>query len=160
MAASGECFTKAKVNKHKIKDVAPRNSLKSCGIEDISAWEVPGSVSPGERESQGAWVPGSLSPMERESRGAGVLGSVSNGERESRGEFNTIQPHLLLQCLLDLQMNPNLVLWIRACLCDRPLRVGVRVDPLSVRTGGGSLSDCTVLPYRSVMSKHNWTHSR
>ena len=29
----------------------------------------------------------------------------------------------------------------------------MRVDPLSVRTGGGSLSECTVLPDGSVMSK-------
>ena len=60
--------------------------------------------------------------------------------------FNTIQPHLLIQRLLDLQVNLTLVLWIRAFLCDRPQRVCVRVDPLSVRTGGGSLSKCTVLP--------------
>ena len=49
--------------------------------------------------------------------------------------FNTIQPHLLIQRLLDLQVNPTLVLWIRAFLCDRPQCVCVRVDPLSVRTG-------------------------
>ena len=67
--------------------------------------------------------------------------------------FNTIQPHLLIQRLLDLQVNPTLVLWIRAFLCDRPQRVCVRVDPLSVWTGGGSLSECTVLPGGSVMSK-------
>ena len=30
--------------------------------------------------------------------------------------FDTIQPHLLIQRLLDLQVNPTLVLWIRACL--------------------------------------------
>ena len=29
----------------------------------------------------------------------------------------------------------------------------MRVDPLSARTGGGSLSECTVLPDGSVMSK-------
>ena len=67
--------------------------------------------------------------------------------------FNTIQPYLLLQRLLDLQVNPTLVLWIRAFLCDRPQRVCVRVDHLSVRTGGGSFSECTVLPDGSVMSK-------
>ena len=42
---------------------------------------------------------------------------------------------------------------IRAFLCDRPQRICVRVDALSVRTGGGSLSSCTVLPDGSVMSK-------
>ena len=67
--------------------------------------------------------------------------------------FNTIQPHLLLQHLIDLQVNPTLVLCITAFLCDRPQRVCVRVDPLSVRTGGGSHSECTVLPDGSVMFK-------
>ena len=69
--------------------------------------------------------------------------------------FYTIQPHLLLQRLLDLQVNPTLVLWIRAFLCDRPHRVCVIVDPLCVRTGGSSLSECAVLPdgSDSVMSK-------
>ena len=50
--------------------------------------------------------------------------------------FNTIQPHLLLQRLFDLQVNPTLVLWIRAFLCDRPQNVCVRVDPLSVSDRG------------------------
>ena len=35
----------------------------------------------------------------------------------------------------------------------RSQRVIVRVDPLSIRTGGGSLSECTVLSNGSVMSK-------
>ena len=67
--------------------------------------------------------------------------------------FNTIQPHLLQQRLLDLQVNPTLVLWIRTLLCDRPQRVCVRIDPLSVPTGGGSFAECTVLSDGSVMSK-------
>ena len=50
-------------------------------------------------------------------------------------------------------MNPALVLWIRAFLCHRPQHVCVRVDPLSVRTGGSSLSECAVLTDGSVMSK-------
>ena len=49
--------------------------------------------------------------------------------------FSAIQPHLLIQRLLDLQVNPTLVLWIKAFLCDRPRRICVRVDPLSVGTG-------------------------
>jgi hypothetical protein len=39
--------------------------------------------------------------------------------------FNTLQPHLLLSRLLDLQVNSEIVLWIRAFLCDRPQRVSV-----------------------------------
>ena len=84
------------------------------------------------------------------------LGSTGNFVRtlfmDFSSAFNTIKPHLLIQRLLDLQVNPTLVLWIRAFLCDRSPRVYVRVDPLSVRRGGGSLSECTVLPDCSVMS--------
>ena len=72
---------------------------------------------------------------------------------ELSSAFNTILPRLLLQRLLDLQVNPTLVLWIRAFLCDRPQRVCVRVDILSVRTGGGSLAESTVLFGGFVMSK-------
>jgi hypothetical protein len=39
--------------------------------------------------------------------------------------FNTLQPHLLLSRLLDLDVQSNIVLWIRAFLCDRPQRVSV-----------------------------------
>lgn len=49
--------------------------------------------------------------------------------------FNTLQPHLLISRLLDLQVSPSVVLWIRAFLCDRPQRVSV----------GGSLSEELVL---------------
>ena len=37
--------------------------------------------------------------------------------------FNTIQPHLLIKRLLDLQANHSIILWIRSFLCDRPQRV-------------------------------------
>ena len=37
--------------------------------------------------------------------------------------FNTIQPHLLIKKLLDLQANHSIILWIRSFLCDRPQRV-------------------------------------
>jgi hypothetical protein len=39
--------------------------------------------------------------------------------------FNTLQPHLLFSRLLDLDVHSNIVLWIRAFLCDRPQRVSV-----------------------------------
>jgi hypothetical protein len=39
--------------------------------------------------------------------------------------FNTLQPHLLLSRLLDLDVPSNIVLWIRAFLCGRPQRVNV-----------------------------------
>jgi len=49
--------------------------------------------------------------------------------------FNTLQPHLLISRLLDLQVSPGIVLWVRAFLCDRPQRVSV----------GGCLSEELVL---------------
>ena len=58
--------------------------------------------------------------------------------------FNTIQPHLLIQRQLDLRVNPTLVLWVRAFLCDRPQCVCVRVDPLSVQTCG-SVQSCLMV---------------
>ena len=37
--------------------------------------------------------------------------------------FNTIQPHVFIKRLLDLEVNTDLVLWIRQFLCDQPQRV-------------------------------------
>ena len=37
--------------------------------------------------------------------------------------FNTIQIHVLIKKLLNLEVNPDLILWIRQFLCDRPQRV-------------------------------------
>ena len=37
--------------------------------------------------------------------------------------FNSIQPHVLIKMLLDLDINTDLILWIRQFLCDRPQRV-------------------------------------
>ena len=39
--------------------------------------------------------------------------------------FNTIQPHILLKRLLDLNTNTTLILWINAFLSDRPQRVSL-----------------------------------
>ena len=39
--------------------------------------------------------------------------------------FNTLQPHLLLKRLIDLDVSPSLVLWVRSFLSDRPQRVCV-----------------------------------
>ena len=36
--------------------------------------------------------------------------------------FNTIQTHVLIKKLLNLEVNPDLILWIRQFLCDRPQR--------------------------------------
>ena len=44
--------------------------------------------------------------------------------------FNTIQPHVLIKKLLNLEVNPDLILWIRQFLCDRPQRVRLN-DSLS-----------------------------
>ena len=52
--------------------------------------------------------------------------------------FNTIQPHLLIERLLDLDANHTLVLSIKQFLCDRPQRVslsGIRSGELIVNTG-------------------------
>ena len=37
--------------------------------------------------------------------------------------FNTIQPHVLIKKLLNLKVNPDLIIWIRQFLCDRQQRV-------------------------------------
>ena len=52
--------------------------------------------------------------------------------------FNTIQPHLLLKRLLDLHVEPTLVLWIRSFLTDRPQHVNIRghvSDEIVLNTG-------------------------
>ena len=37
--------------------------------------------------------------------------------------FNTMQTHVLIKKLLNLEVNPHLILWIRQLICDRPQRV-------------------------------------
>lgn len=52
--------------------------------------------------------------------------------------FNTLQPHLLLSRLIDLNVSPKIILWIRSFLCDRPQRVlvdGKFSDELVLNTG-------------------------
>ena len=52
--------------------------------------------------------------------------------------FNTLQPHLLISRLLNLQVDPCIVLWIRSFLRDRPQRVSVcghLSDELVLNTG-------------------------
>ena len=44
--------------------------------------------------------------------------------------FQTIQHHILIQRLLDLDVNSDLVLWIRQFLCDRPQRVSLNARML------------------------------
>ena len=39
--------------------------------------------------------------------------------------FNTLQTHILIKRLLDLDVSPGLILWIRSFLSDRPQRVSV-----------------------------------
>ena len=61
--------------------------------------------------------------------------------------FNTIQPHLLLKRLIDLEISPSVVLWIRSFLCDRPQRVivnGALSDQIVVNTGAPQ--GCTLSP--------------
>ena len=45
--------------------------------------------------------------------------------------FNTIQHHILLEKLLDLQVNPFIILWIREFLCDRTQHVCLRLKHLN-----------------------------
>ena len=52
--------------------------------------------------------------------------------------FNTIQPHLLIKRLLDLDVNHTIILWIRQFLSDRPQRVilnGTMSNELTLNTG-------------------------
>lgn len=57
---------------------------------------------------------------------------------EFSSAFNTLQPHLLIKRLLDLDVSPGLVLWVRAFLRDRPQRVsinGTLSDEIVINTG-------------------------
>ena len=52
--------------------------------------------------------------------------------------FNTLQTHLLLSRLLDLDLSPSIVLWVRAFLRDRPQTVcvnSVKSNELMLNTG-------------------------
>ena len=61
--------------------------------------------------------------------------------------FNTIQSHLLLKRLIDLDVSPSLVLWIRSFLCNRPQRVIVN-DVLSneIVVNTGAPQGCVLSP--------------
>ena len=48
--------------------------------------------------------------------------------------FNTLQTHLLLSRLLDLDVSPSIVLWVRAFLRDRPVN-SVKSNELILNTG-------------------------
>ena len=39
--------------------------------------------------------------------------------------FNTLQTHLLVKRLLDLDISPGIILWIKSFLCERPQRVSL-----------------------------------
>ena len=52
--------------------------------------------------------------------------------------FNTLQPHILLSRLIDLDVSPSMILWIREFLCDRPQTVninGVKSKEIVLNTG-------------------------
>ena len=67
--------------------------------------------------------------------------------------FNTIHTHFLIKKLLNLEVNPDLILWIRQFLCDRPQRVrlngplcrdSVLSDEIVVNTGAPQ--ECVLSP--------------
>ena len=52
--------------------------------------------------------------------------------------FNTIQPHILIQKLMSMQVNPNLILWIHTFLSNRPQYVRFKSsisNTITVNTG-------------------------
>lgn len=75
--------------------------------------------------------------------------------------FNTIQPHILLQRLLDLNVNSHIILWVKNFLSDRPQRVcvnGTMSTPLSVSTGvpqGCVISPILFSLYTDAIRCHN-----
>ena len=64
--------------------------------------------------------------------------------------FNTVQPHLLIQRLINLQVNNSIILWIRSFVNNRPQRVVVQkslfktVDALSDKNLLSMLGDIIV----------------
>ena len=81
--------------------------------------------------------------------------------------INTIQPHVLIKTLLNLEVNPDLILWIRQFLCDRPQRIRmngslcrypVLSDEIVVHTGapqGSVLSPILFSIYTNDISCNN-----
>ena len=64
--------------------------------------------------------------------------SVSDLSAQQALAFNTLQTHLLLSHLLDLDASPSIVLWVRAFLRDRPQTVcvnSVKSNELILNTG-------------------------
>ena len=61
--------------------------------------------------------------------------------------FNTLQPHLLLTRLLELNLSPSLVLWIRAFLKDRPQTVCIEGhSSIELVLNTGAPQGCVLLP--------------
>ena len=80
--------------------------------------------------------------------------------------FNSIQPHVLIKRLLDLDVNTDPVLWIRQFLCDRPQRVRrnsrfcdqpVLSDELVLNTGGPQ--GCVLLPVLFSVYTNEYTYN-
>ena len=75
--------------------------------------------------------------------------------------FNTLQPHLLLKRLINLDVTPSLVLWIRSFLWDRPQWVcidGILSNELVLNTGapqGCVLSPVLFSVYTNEMMCNN-----
>ena len=73
--------------------------------------------------------------------------------------FNTIQPHVLIKKLLNLEVNPDLILWIWQFLCDRPQRVilngSLSRDPVLSDEGivnTGAPQGCVLSPINSFLT--------
>jgi hypothetical protein len=67
--------------------------------------------------------------------------------------FNTIQPHLLMQKLMAMDVNPLIIRWLCSFLTDRPQQVMIRssaspipVTSKEVRTNTGAPQGCVLSP--------------
>ena len=69
--------------------------------------------------------------------------------------FNTIQPHLMMEKLMSMNINPHRVLWVHAFLSRRPQRVLAGfVQSGSLTTNTGAPQGCVLSPMHSLYDLH------
>ena len=66
--------------------------------------------------------------------------------------FQTIQHHVLIQRPLDLDVNSDLILWIRQFLCDRPQRINLNARMLVKPLLSGEIVVNTAAPQGGALS--------